>query len=119
MRFLLDEQLSERYQQQLLRQNPDLTVRSVGGTDAPPRGTLDPALLVWCEENNFLLVTNNRRSMPGHLRDHLDAGRHVPGILAIRRRAGIGDVMASLLLIAGVSLPDEFRDRIEYIPLQR
>jgi hypothetical protein len=57
--------------------------------------------------------------MPGHLQDHLAAGRHVPGILAIRRRAGMDEVVASLLLVAGASLPGEFRDRIEYIPLQR
>src|SRR5437899_3146627 len=93
MRFLLDENLSSRYRRQLSRHEPELILRSVGDADAPPLGMLDPDLLVWCEEHDYLLVTNNRRSMPGHLRGHLAAGRHIPGILIIRRRADIGEVI--------------------------
>jgi hypothetical protein len=117
MRFLLDENLSARYQDLLSHANPDLTLRRVGKRDAPAYGTPDAAILAWCEEHDFLLITGNRRSMPGHLRQHLAAQRHVPGIFVVRRRAAIAEVVAALLLIAGASLPEEFRDRIEYIPL--
>jgi predicted nuclease of predicted toxin-antitoxin system len=118
MRFLLDENLPARYRDLLYRANPELSLRRVGQADAPPHGTTDPAILAWCEEHDFLLVTGNRRSMPGHLQEHLAAQRHVPGILIVRRRAAMTEVVGSLLLIAGASLPGEFRDRIEYVPLR-
>ena len=90
---------------------------SVGDPGAPPRGTADPEILRWCEEHQFLLVTNNRHSMPQHLGEHLAAGGHVPGILLLRRRATPGPVIDDLLLIAEVAPEDEYRDRIEYVPL--
>nr|WP_293128835.1 DUF5615 family PIN-like protein [Microcoleus sp. bin38.metabat.b11b12b14.051] len=50
----------------------------MGEPEAPSRGTLDPEILKWCEEYNFILVTNNRKSMPVHLTDHLAERRHIP-----------------------------------------
>jgi len=80
-------------------------------------GTPDPEILLWCEANSFLLVTNNRRSMPVHLAEHLGQGRHVPGILTLRRRAVMSAVIEDLLLIAEASRPDDFQDQIFYVPL--
>jgi hypothetical protein len=116
--LLLDENLASLYREQLLRHNPGLVIRRIGGHDAPEIGTLDPDLLVWCEEHDFVLVTNNRKTMPVHLADHLIAGRHVPGIIAIRRRARIGEVLDHVLAVLGASFENEYRDRLLYMPLQ-
>jgi hypothetical protein len=99
-----------------MKRVPSLTVYRVGDEEAPPFGTLDPDILIWCEMNYFLLVTDNRSTMPVHLSNHLAAGRHVPGILEIRPKANIGDVLNTLEDIAVASIEDEYRDRIEYIP---
>ncbi|MDJ0514740.1 MAG: DUF5615 family PIN-like protein [Trichodesmium sp. MO_231.B1] len=48
---------------QLRRRKPDLVVWAVGEPGTPSKGTLDPDILVWCEVNNFILVTNNRTSI--------------------------------------------------------
>lgn len=117
IRYLLDENLPPTFREQLLRYQPNLTVLMVGDPDAPPKGTLDPEILSWCEEQRFLLVTRNRRSMPVHLEKHLAANRHVPGILVLRRKATIGQVINDLVLIAVASNEDEYRDRIDYLPL--
>ena len=60
MRYLLDEHIAPSYSPQLLRAAPDLVAWLIGDPGAPPRGTLDPEILIWCEENGFILVTNNR-----------------------------------------------------------
>ncbi|MBD2773586.1 DUF5615 family PIN-like protein [Iningainema tapete] len=117
IQYLLDENLPPTFQEQLLRCQPDLIVWMVGDPDAPPKGTLDPEILCWCEEKDFILVTRNRRSMPVHLAAHLAANRHIPGILVLRRKATIGQVINDLVLIAAVSKDDDYRDRIDYIPL--
>lgn len=117
IRYLLDENLSPSYREQLLRRQPDLMVWMIGDPGVPPKGTLDPEILRWCEENTFILVTNNRRSMPVHLADHLAEGRHVPGILVLRLKAEIRQIIEDLILIAAVSDDDEYQERIDYIPL--
>ncbi len=117
MRYLLDEHIAPSYRAQLLRAAPDLVVWLIGDPGAPPRGTLDPEILIWCEENGFILVTNNRRSMPRHLSDHLATGHHVPGILVITPAMSMGDLIDKLILIAGTSKDDEYQDLLLYLPL--
>jgi len=117
MRYLLDEHIAPTYRALLLRAAPELEVWIVGDPGAPPRGTLDPDILVWCEEHNFVLVTNNRKSMPRHLADYLALDRHVPGILVINPALSIGELLDELVLIAGASEEHEYRDLILYLPL--
>ena len=116
-RYLLDEHLPRALVIQLRRRDPGLAVWLVGDPGVPAKGTSDTELLRWCEEVGALLVTDNRRSMPGHLADHLAAGGHVPGIFVLRRTRAIGDVVDDLMFIAGAAFDDEFRDRIIYVPL--
>jgi len=116
IRYLLDEHLNPGYRSQLVRRNSDLVVRIIGDLDVPPKGTLDPDILIWCEINEFILVTNNRKSMPRHLADHLAIGRHIPGILTINTDQSIGQTIEELIIIAGASFADEYQDRIEYLP---
>ncbi len=55
LNYLLDENVDRIYRTQLLQQNLGLVVLVVGDSDAPPKRTLDPEILCWCEENNFVL----------------------------------------------------------------
>ncbi len=115
--FLFDENLSPAIAAQLRRHAPEIPVLAVGQMGAPARGTLDPQILCWIEEHDYLLVTNNRTSMPGHLRDHLADGRHIPGILITPYPLNIGTLIEVLLLVWGASLPDEYRDQITHLSL--
>ena len=117
MRYLLDEHMDPAYRTQLLRAVPDLEVWIIGDPGAPPLGSLDPDILLWCEGNGFILVTNNRRSMPRHLADHLAVGRHVPGILVITPAMSIGELIDELVLIAVASSEHEYYDLMLYLPL--
>ncbi len=120
VQYLLDENLPPLYQEQLLRYQSDLTVLIIGELSAistPAKGTLDPEILIWCESNNFILVTNNRTSMPVHLDEHLSQYRQVPGIFVLRPKATIGQIIDDLILIALAGEPQEYQNRITYIPL--
>ena len=117
IKYLLDEHIASLYRTQLMRQAPYLVVRMIGDPDAPPKGTLDPDILIWCEIHDFILVTNNQKSMPKHLADHLAKGHHIPGIFIIELSSNIGQTLRELIIIAGASFPKEYQDRIEYLPL--
>jgi hypothetical protein len=116
-RFRLDEHVSPKYRRQLLRRNPELMVWRVGDTGAPPTGSTDPVILRWCEEDDFLLVTSDRSTMPAHLRQHLAAGRHVPGVVMLSASLGIGAVLSDLLIIAEAGEPADLADRITFLPI--
>lgn len=119
LKYLIDENLSPLYAQQLRRKRPDLVVRAVGEPGVPSTGTLDPDILSWCEQNHFVLFTNNRRSMPVHLRDHLAEGRHIPGILTLNAKMSIGETVDELIAVAEAAFDDEFQDRIDYLPVSQ
>ncbi len=117
LKYLLDENVDLVYQTQLLRREPSLVVWVVGDPGAPPKSTLDPEILIWCEVYNFVLVTNNRTSMPPHLTDHITQGRHVPGIFILNPSLSIGENLEELILIALASEEKEYQDRIVHLPL--
>lgn len=117
LRYLLDENVHPLYKIQLRRKQPELMVWKVGGEPTtPPNGTLDPEILCWCEEYGFALVTNNRASMPGHLRDHINEGRHVPGIFILGKKLSFGQNLEELIFLAEASFDNEYRDQIIHLP---
>src|SRR5262245_13522796 len=113
---LLDEHYPHWWPGTLTRLSNWLTVRWIGGPDAPPRGTKDPDILIWLESNQFVLLTNNRRSMPGHLAQHIVAQRHVEGIFIVHPDMDIRVLATALELIIGASLQAEFQDQIRDLP---
>jgi len=117
IQYLFDENVEPVYVNQIRRRNPDLVVLAVGELTAPSKGTLDPEILIWCEIHNFILVTNNRRSMPVHLTDHLEQNRHLPGIFLLNSKLSIGQNIDELILIYEASFENEYEDRIYNLPV--
>lgn len=117
LKYLIDENVNPIYANQIRLREPDIIIKVVGEPKTPPKSTLDPEILCWCEDNNFLLVTNNRTSMPVHLADHLTANRHLPGIFILNPNLSIGENLEELILAALASEDDEYQDRIVYLPL--
>jgi hypothetical protein len=66
LRFLLDEHVARAIQSQLLRLDAGIEVLAVGQPLAPPKGTLDPDILIWIERTGYILLTANRRTIPEH-----------------------------------------------------
>lgn len=115
----MDENVDPVYAAQLRRREPDLRIRVVGEPDIPARGTLDPEILVWCEEYGFILVTNNRTSMPVHLAAHIGLGRQVPGIFILNPDLSIGRNIDELILIAKGSFEGDYQNQIIHLPLTK
>lgn len=115
IRYLLDENLDPLYKTQLLAKMPSLIVYAINDPGSPVRGTLDPEILAWCEENGFLLITNNRKSMPTHLTAHLAQGRHIPGIITLHPEMSIGETIEELIMIAEVGTLSDYQDHIEFL----
>ncbi len=117
-KYLLDENVGESLRQGLHAHYPEIVVWRIGDPSAPPRGTWDPEILLWCENHDFSLITNNRGSMPPHLRDHLAAGHHFPGMFTLNAKMSLGETIEALALIWGAAGPQEYADQINYLPLR-
>ena len=116
-RFLLDEHINRAIQRQLRRQAPGIEILAIGDPGAPSAGMSDQDILNWIEENQYILVTENRSTMPRHLSNHFTSGKHIPGLLWVRPSVGIGHIIEELYLIWISSSADEYKDRAIYIPL--
>jgi len=117
IRYLLDENVNPILRAAFLRREPNLTVWQVGMLGCPDYGTLDPEILIWCEENRFILVTNNRRTMPIYLQEHFAKGRRATGIFILDDEMSGGETIEELFLIASASSAEEYQDQIIYLPI--
>jgi hypothetical protein len=63
------------------------------------------------------VTMKNRKTIPAHLKEHLEMDKHTPGILLIRRGISIKRLVEDLLLIWRTSELKDYQDRIEYLPL--
>ena len=116
-KYLLDEHVNPRLKMAVHKHNPEIAVWCIGDPGAPPRGTPDPDILLWCEAKGFSLVTDNRTSMPVHLQDHLAVGGHVPGIFILNDKMSMGKMAEELAIIHGAAEPDEYAGMIVFLPM--
>jgi len=117
VRYLLDENVNRAIQRQLRRLDEKIEVLAVGEPGAPPAGSSDPEILEWIEQNGYILVTENRRTIPKHLKEHWAKGRHVPGVFFLRPLASLSAIIEDLYLIWVVAEAEEFTDQTIYLPL--
>jgi hypothetical protein len=115
-RFLLDENQKPLVKTALLRREPTIIIARIGDPDVPPLGTKDPDVLLYLETSGMLLITANRKSMPEHVKDHLQAGRHPPGIFRIPRGTTSMQIVEALHLIWAASDAEEWIDRFLWLP---
>lgn len=116
IRFLLDENLSPQLTIAVLNLNSAIDILRVGDSNTPPLATPDPDILVYLELSQRLLVTNNRKSMPGHLQAHWENERHIWGLLWLRSEVTLGRLAAELWMIWETSEAEEWIDKTDWIP---
>lgn len=116
-RFLLDEHVDVVIQRQLRRKSILLEVMRVGDAGTLAAGTDDPDILEWAGENGFIVVTEDRSTMPDHVAAHMLNQKTFAGLFWIRPDVSIGQIVEELHLIWQTCEAEEFRDCALYIPL--
>ena len=114
--FLLDENLSKQIKIATLRLNPAIDILCVGDRDAPPFGTLDSDILHYLEGSQRFLITDNRKSMPGHLESHWASGGRIWGRFWILPGTPMGQLAQELMLVWETTSAEERIDRVDWIP---
>lgn len=77
----------------------------------------DPELLEWAALSGRVVVTHDRRTMPGHAAARLAAGARTPGLLVAPRSLSLGRAIDDLELIVTCGLEDELDGAVRFLPL--
>ena len=92
-----------------------MDVVQVGDPTDLPLGTSDSDLIRWAEAEDRIIVSLDSRTLPTHLAEHLAAGGNSPGVF-IARRPITAAFAEWLVLLAYASEPEEWRDRVSFVP---
>lgn len=118
--YVLDENLRRLLWRAIQHHNAAgqfaIDVAQVGDPVDLPLGSTDPAILLWAEKEDRVVVSRDYNTMPNHLAAHLQAGHHCAGLFIIRPHATIRQIVDFLVLSAHTTDPALLRGQCEYIP---
>jgi predicted nuclease of predicted toxin-antitoxin system len=114
LRLLADENLDGRIISGLLRRQPALDLVRV--QDVGLSGCDDPTILSWAATDERLLLTHDRKTIPGFAVRRVTSGERMPGVVVVATRGSIQAVIDALLLLACASLPGEWEGQVLTVP---
>jgi predicted nuclease of predicted toxin-antitoxin system len=115
IRLLVDQNVNERILKGLVRREPAidmLRVRAIGLSAAD-----DPVILERAAWEDRVLLTHDRRTLPGFAYARVVAHQPIPGVVVVSKKLSIGQAIDELLLAVYCLSPDECKDAIRYFPL--
>ena len=98
------------------------TARREAGVDfqtadeANLRGLPDPQVLALAAQENRILVTHDRRTMPHHFGDFI-VNQQSPGVLVVSQKLSVSVAIEELLLLWAASDAEEWINSIADLPL--
>lgn len=114
IRFQADNDLDEDILRALKRMQPAIDFQRAPELGLHT-GTPDPEVLRLCAEENRILVTHDRHSMPGHFIAFIQQ-QDSPGVFIVSRKLSIGKAAEWLLLYWVASAAEEHQNQIIDIP---
>jgi hypothetical protein len=114
VRYQADADLDGRIIRGLRRLAPEIDVRTA--SDASLAGLPDLEVLRVAADSERILVSQDRRTMPGHFVGFL-TGSESQGVILLREAISIAVAIDELLLIWSASEAEEWKNRLVWIPL--
>jgi hypothetical protein len=115
LRLATDADFNGRVLRGLLARQPDLDIVRV--QDAGLRTAHDPEILEWAAREGRIVITHDRQTMPGHAYERVETGLPMPGVFVVPNIPAVGRIIEAILLTNECSTQDEWRDRVEFLPL--
>jgi hypothetical protein len=115
LRLLIDQDFDHDILRGLERriQNLDaVTAHEIGLSEAS-----DPELLEWAAAEGRIVVTHDRKTMPGHAAHRIAAGARMTGVFVVPRQLPISRAIDDLELVVSCSSNEEWETVIKYLPL--
>lgn len=115
LRLLIDQDLDHVILRGLLLRVPKLdvvTAHQVGLSNAS-----DHDVLAWAAEQERIVVTHDRRTMPYHATSRIARAAKVAGLIVVSRQLPISQVINDLEIIISCSDMTEWKNVVKHLPL--
>ena len=114
IRFQADADVHRRILIAVRRREPAIDFASASESNL--EGLPDPEVLEIAARRGRILITHDRRTMPGHFRERLAEGKSSSGVLIVSQFAPVGPVVESILAVWSASEPEEWWNQIHHLP---
>ena len=115
LKLLSDENFNGDIVRGLFLRQPDLDLLRV--QDVGLRKIDDPAILAWAADNERILLTHDRATMPDFAYNRLVGGEAMAGMFVVNDRMPIRQARDELLLLIDCSEQAEWQGIVLYLPL--
>jgi predicted nuclease of predicted toxin-antitoxin system len=115
LKFLSDENFNGDIVRGLFLRQPNLNLLRI--QDVGLRELDDPAILNWAANNERILLTHDRATMPDFAYDRLLNGQQMSGVFLINDRMPTRQAIDELLLLNTCSQQEEWKGIVLYLPL--
>ena len=79
--------------------------------------SIDPVVLAWAAQDDRIVVTHDRATLPHFAYERVVAGEPMPGVFVINDRLPVGQAIEEILLVATCSEASEWTGKVLYLPL--
>jgi hypothetical protein len=114
IRFQADADFNQKIVRGLRRRESLLDF--LGAHEGGVIGVTDPEVLGIAAESGRILVSHDRKTMPGHFARFLE-DRASPGLIIVSQDLDIGSAIEDILLIWIASGDDDWVNRIGFVPV--
>lgn len=115
LRLLIDQDFDHDILRGLRMRLPDLD--AVTALQAGLDQTLDHEILAWAAEHDRIVLTHDRKTMPGYAYDRVKNGEAMSGIFVLPRKLPVGKAIAELEMLIVCSLEGEWDRLVIFLPL--
>jgi hypothetical protein len=114
IRFQADADFNQIIVSAIVRRHREIDFRTA--TAAALAGLNDAEVLALAARDGRVLVTHDHSTMPRYFGDHIRASPS-PGLIVVPQTLSIRDTADALILIWAVTKPEEWLNRIVYLPI--
>lgn len=113
-RFAADENFRGAILEGLLKEIPDLDIIRIQDTELYSEP--DDVLLEFLAQQDRVLLTRDRNTMPDFVNERLRQGLPMPGVVIVDHDLPIGEAVELLSTLIIASNDDEWENLIHYVP---
>jgi|SRR5215471_11500012 len=115
LRLLIDQDLDQDILRGLAQRIQGLD--AITAYEAGLSEATDLEFLAWAATEGRIIVSHDRKTMPGHAAERMAKGEPVAGVIIVSRRLPIKRVLDDLEMIVSCSEPVEWENVIRSLPL--
>lgn len=115
MRLLFDENFNQRIVRGLKLELPNVEFEIAQNSGL--KGKPDTKILEWANENDFVLVTHDLKTVPKFAYQRVAENKKMIGVIAVPDDLPIGQAIDELAITVECVSPSKLANRVLYLPL--